>query len=136
MRDDPKEYDKLPQEEKQAVQYWISKAIKPATKEASSSSYGLKHDYEHESGIYISNAEFKGAMLAAGYAPNNESGQNWLFNINKTYDNRRLPHDWDQRKEARQAPMFRIHLIGEPDEELTRLATIAKQVARDSQHKA
>lgn len=45
------------------------------------SSYGLKHDYEHESGIYVTNGEFKGSMLAAGHKPEDEKELNWYFKI-------------------------------------------------------
>jgi hypothetical protein len=127
MTDDPKEYNALSPEEQQVVQYWISKAIRPANSVASSSSYGLKHDYEHESMRYLTNGQFKGAMLSAGYTPVNERAQNWLFKIRPTYDKRRIPHDVSSQIEAGGLPTFRINLMGEPDKELQRLITLVKQ---------
>jgi len=121
MIDDHSEYDSLSAEAKQAVQYWISKAIHSANRIASSSSYGLKHDYERESKHYLSNGEFKGAMLAAGYTPVNKDEKNWLFKIRPTYDKRHIPHDSSSQSTASGLPTFRINLMGEPDEELHRL---------------
>jgi len=40
----------------------------------------LKHRCENAAGgFYISNGQFKGAMLAAGYVPIDSSDRNWHF---------------------------------------------------------
>lgn len=48
-------------------------------------SYELKHLAENKSGIasYISNADFKFAMLAAGFKIDSPNKQNWCFNISE-----------------------------------------------------
>ncbi len=65
QKDHPRVYDTLSQEEREALQYWIEHAIQPALKaDEHYSSYGLKHEYERETKLYVSHAQFKGAMLA------------------------------------------------------------------------
>ncbi len=82
QKDHPRAYDTLSQEEKEALQYWIEHAIRPATKaDDHYSSYGLKHEYERETKLYVSNAQFKGAMLIAGYRPTEKGEQSWHFMI-------------------------------------------------------
>lgn len=51
MADDPKECETLILEVQQAVQYWISKAIRPANSIGKSDSYGLKHHFAFEPNI-------------------------------------------------------------------------------------
>lgn len=82
QRDHPRAYDTLSPQEKETLQYWIEHAIQPATKvDDDYSSYGLKHEYERETKLYVSNAQFKGAMLVAGYLPTKISEQSWHFKI-------------------------------------------------------
>src|SRR5947209_18305689 len=99
----PSEYDTLSQEEKETLQYWIAHAIRPAPKaDEHHSSYGLKHDYERETNVFVSNAQFKGAMLVAGYLPIVPDEQNWQFQIQPTYDERSFSPDVArQNKKAR-----------------------------------
>jgi hypothetical protein len=45
-------------------------------------SYTLKHQFEHWSlGFYITNDQFKGAMLKSGYKVYNPEDLNWNFNV-------------------------------------------------------
>lgn len=46
-------------------------------------SYGLKHILEHDTGIYLTNNEFKDAMLICGYEPVNPQELNWTYCISK-----------------------------------------------------
>src|SRR5260221_3125627 len=49
QKDHPHAYEALSQEEREALQYWIERAIQPALKaDEGHSSYGLKHEYERE----------------------------------------------------------------------------------------
>src|SRR5829696_7284482 len=76
-------YDNLCPVEQAALLEWIRLAIKPAKTVAPSTSYGIKHDFE-KAGFYITNGQFKGAMLAAGYTPANPNELNWEFRIRPT----------------------------------------------------
>lgn len=49
-----------------------------------SSSYGMKHIFENSpTGFYVSNGQFKGAMLMAGFIPVNPHELNWNYKIDK-----------------------------------------------------
>lgn len=78
--DQPTEYDRLSDLEKTALQAWIQSSIRPAGRYNASTSYGLKHRFEAV-GFYITNGAFKGAMVAAGYKPRDETAHNWQFKI-------------------------------------------------------
>lgn len=79
--DDPIEFERLSPAERAALLLWITLAVRPAAKRHYHTSYGLKHDYQRDSGLYVVNGAFKGAMVAAGYKPTHTPDQNWLFRI-------------------------------------------------------
>src|SRR5438045_9740629 len=94
QKDHPQSYDALSQEEREALQYWIERAIQPALKaDERHSSYGLKHEYERETKVYVSHAQFKGAMLIAGYLPTEKGEQNWQFKIKPTDNEKGISHE-------------------------------------------
>lgn len=48
-------------------------------------SYHIKHIFSSSLlGFYISNGQFKGGMIIAGYRSNNMNNQNWYFNIKQS----------------------------------------------------
>ena len=68
---------------------WIHYHISPATKTCTRySSYSLKHMVENDIGYYITNNQFKDAMLLCGYQPVNANETNWLFKIKLDRANR------------------------------------------------
>lgn len=74
-------------EVKKAVDGWIGKNIRTAKKILRGrTSYGMKHILEHDTGIYLTNNEFKDAMLLAGYSPVNPGELNWRYRIVLTRD--------------------------------------------------
>ena len=44
-------------------------------------SYGMKHLMEHDLGLYLTNNEFKDAMLLSGYKPVDPNELNWRYRI-------------------------------------------------------
>lgn len=108
----PEAYDQLRPLEKEILTYWIEHAICGAVRYSKRSSYGIKHDFERE-GFYITNGQFKGAMLAAGYQPKSTRELNWIFKITPCKD-LSLPSDdpgWfrigkDQPKHQRYADLL------------------------------
>src|SRR2546429_3909685 len=115
QKDPPRVYDTLSQEAREVLQYWIEHAIQPALKaDEHYSSYGLKHEYERETKLYVSHAQFKGAMLVAGYLPTEKGEQNWHFKIKPTYDVS------SQNKRTR-LPAYRSTPQGEQDPQLDAL---------------
>lgn len=76
----PSEYAKLPEGEKATLQAWIREKLFPASSPGRYSSYGLKHTFQNsDGGSYVTNGQFKGAMLVAGYEPLNRYDLNWMF---------------------------------------------------------
>lgn len=61
--------------------YWIdNNLIKTKTIQKRHSSYGLKHIFEKsENGFYITNEEFKGAMITCNFNAD-KNNINWFFN--------------------------------------------------------
>ncbi len=79
---DPESFKDLGLREQGAVLRWIYKTFEPAvsTRSCPCFSYGLKHWFGNEchgdlagwrnsEGFYITNGQFKGAMIVAGYEP-------------------------------------------------------------------
>jgi hypothetical protein len=77
--DTPEYYSTLRPDFQEALDNWISNNIKPAKTWWNRSSYGLKHDFERDTEIYVTNGQFKGAMLKAGYEPEFYDELNWGF---------------------------------------------------------
>ncbi len=75
----PSEYAKLPEDEKAALQAWIREKLVPASSPGRYSSYGLKHTFQDsDGGSYVTNGQFKGAMLVAGFGPLDKYDLNWI----------------------------------------------------------
>lgn len=53
-------------------------------------SYGMKHWLEDAVGCYISNNQFKDAMLSLGFEPSDYSELNWCFKVKPTPELRRF----------------------------------------------
>ena len=74
----------LPDEEQAAVMKWISDNIR-AIRSVNDrhSSYGIKHILEHDTGIYLTNNQFKHGMMLGGYEPVDPSELNWKYRISE-----------------------------------------------------
>lgn len=46
-------------------------------------SYGLKHILQQQNGTYLTNGQFKGAMILSGFEVKNIEDINWIFNISE-----------------------------------------------------
>lgn len=79
--DEPERFNELSPAEQELVVAWIRAVMKPAKTLHRVTSYGLKHFFEWEVGLYICNGAMKGAMVAAGYQPTNPSEQNTCYRI-------------------------------------------------------
>ncbi len=72
------------QEQIDIICNWIQENIYPRkTPLNSHTSYGIKHLLEANTGIYLTNNEFKDAMLLCGYEPVNPNELNWTYCISK-----------------------------------------------------
>ena len=72
------------QEKIDVVMNWIVENISPRkTPMTDCTSYGIKHLLERDTHIYLTNNEFKDAMLQAGYKPVDPDELNWCYCISK-----------------------------------------------------
>jgi hypothetical protein len=72
----------LPQDEMDKVLNWIKEKILPRkTVYSCITSYGLKHILDRDIGIYLTNNQFKDAMMMCGYKPKDANELNWHYFI-------------------------------------------------------
>ena len=84
-RFDDKLFTDLSSDEQHSVMQWIHQHCRGIqTENKKHTSYGLKHMLEGDTGIYMTNNQFKHAMLIAGFKPVNERMLNWTFRISET----------------------------------------------------
>ena len=83
IRDQPEHLHQLSGREQQVLTDWCKdNFISRKTPTPQHSSYGLKHRFEAaENGFYITNGQFKGAMLKAGFKPVDRRVLNWIYCI-------------------------------------------------------
>ena len=71
-------------EQQETVLNWIKNGIiARKTENRHHSSYGLKHYLQNETGIYVTNNQFKDAMMICGYYPKDPNELNWHYGISK-----------------------------------------------------
>ena len=66
---DPMDFLRLSEYEQQDLLDWIECAFDLDEAVYTASSYALKHQYEQDTGYYITNGQFKGAMIQYGHEP-------------------------------------------------------------------
>ena len=80
------------QEEQKVVLNWIRENFIPSEKHYRNiTSYSLKHALEHSTGIYLTNNQFKDAMMMCGYNPVDCNWLNWEYCISKKSPALNLP---------------------------------------------
>lgn len=73
-----------PKEEQEIVMAWIRENFIPRkTVLYGNTSYGLKHILQHDTNIYLTNNEFKDAMLQCGFEPSDPDELNWHYRISR-----------------------------------------------------
>lgn len=83
----PEDFENLSDEQKEILVKWIPFYLGRADRFYKKlSSYDLKDLFEKSpQGFYITNGQFKGAMLTAEYSVADKKALNWHFNISKLY---------------------------------------------------
>ena len=82
--DRPESWKDLDAETQDALCEWIKKNIIPRkTGNRWHTSYGLKHIFEHDTGNYVYNGQFKAAMELCGFEAVNRDDQNWYYCISE-----------------------------------------------------
>lgn len=70
-------------EERETVLNWLYWNLIPSEKTTIGNSYGMKHVLQDRTRIYMTNNQFKEAMLQAGYYPKNPTALNWTFHLKR-----------------------------------------------------
>ena len=71
-----------PKEEQETALRWILENIKPRkTVLRERTSYGIKHILQRDCNLYLTNNQFKDAMLLSGYEPTDPNELNWHYCI-------------------------------------------------------
>lgn len=84
MKQDTARFRELPQEFQEKALIWIRANVFPGKKPLlDTSSYGMKHILEYRTGIYMTNNQFKEAMLLCGFFPVDKERLNWCYRISK-----------------------------------------------------
>jgi hypothetical protein len=78
--DPPFEFNQLSAREKAALLAWVDYALMPAARYGHNS-YTLKHYFEEESGLYVSNGCMKGVLLKAGYKPKDSKERSPIYKV-------------------------------------------------------
>lgn len=74
----------IDEKEQEIVFNWIDKNIMPRKTELDTRTiYGIKHLLEQDTGIYLTNNQFKDAMMHCRYMPVNPNELNWTYRISK-----------------------------------------------------
>lgn len=74
----------LTQEEQETALRWIRENIKPRkTPLRYRSSYGIKHILQSDEKLYLTNNQFKHAMMLSGYEPVDPNALNWTYRISE-----------------------------------------------------
>ena len=78
------EFDALPAEQQQYLVNWCSSLSKIKSFNDHRSSYGLKHIFSSSEGaFYVTNGQFKAAMVKAGFSHKPIDSRNWIFNVSE-----------------------------------------------------
>lgn len=73
-----------PKDVQEKVFHWIRENIKPIkSPNYGRSSYGIKHILQADTNIYLTNNEFKDAMMICGFCPVNPNDVNWFYRISQ-----------------------------------------------------
>ncbi|HHK1007283.1 TPA: hypothetical protein ACQOAQ_001328 [Streptococcus pyogenes] len=78
--DHPKGFLELSKDKQEKLLHWCKQLEKTKTYKNGHTSYGLKHKFEYrKNGFYVTNGQFKGAMLLADFKPKDKNELNWVF---------------------------------------------------------
>lgn len=82
--EDPKLFSDLSQDDQAICINWVHENVYPRkTINTAHTSYGMKHYLQHDTGIYLTNNQFKHLMLVCGYKPRDERKLNWQYCVSE-----------------------------------------------------
>jgi len=98
----PDRFYDMKQELQEIAIEWVQKNLRPADRPLHGvSSYGLKHVLHSDIKLYMTNGEFKGAMLACGFKPVKPKEWNWYFRLDKRSPGLNLYRDVSTRETSK-----------------------------------
>lgn len=116
---EPENYETLSVPDKAILQQWIQLTMQPTSRWHPETSLSLKHEFEEDTGISVSNGQFKGGMRAAGYEPSDRFTMNWAFKI--------LPRCPHRKQVPSPHPSRRFALCTLTEQEQQHFAMLIKQ---------
>lgn len=95
---DSDEFEKLSPRQQKVLLSWCEQFTKIKAINSKRSSYGMKHIFESsKDGFYVTNGQFKGAMLKAGFKYKSQPyNPNWHFNISEKSISRYIEMELNQ----------------------------------------
>ena len=82
---DTKRLDSIAPNIQEKIFAWIKANVSPSQKIfMGTNSYSMKHVLEKRTGLYMTNNQYKEAMLRCGFFPVDSQELNWLYRILKT----------------------------------------------------
>ena len=86
LAEDTRRLNSIPPETQEKIFVWIKANVFPSEGSVlmESSSYGMKHVLEDRMGLYMTNNQFKEAMLRCGFFPIDSQWLNWYYKILKS----------------------------------------------------
>lgn len=83
-QDPPSEFEELNADQKRILLNWCDLITPIQSFNQKHTSYGLKHIFSNSlDGFYITNGQFKGAMLKLGFKVKDDTQLNWIFNVSE-----------------------------------------------------
>lgn len=132
------QFERMAPEKQAQILAWIRETFAPSEHRCRLGSYVLKHHFERDA-FYVTNGQFKGAMLAAGHDPVDPNERNWVFQVTlpPSYGWACAPTDDRARREneaqrqrheprvyvlfAERAGLFKIGIAGDVEKRLRQL---------------
>lgn len=92
--DHPYDFENLAPLQQEVLIHWVKFNLGRSERYyKKASSYTLKHYFEQSpEGFYVTNGQFKGAMLAADYTVKNTAEKNWYFKVSPFFVERLEKH--------------------------------------------
>ena len=79
--DSPEMFKELDEDDRVKLLAWIRGKYEIGDEAFEKTTYGLKHDFQRETGIFVFNGAFKGALVHLNFEPVDPLEQNWHFKM-------------------------------------------------------
>lgn len=81
---DERSFSDIKGEKREIVKEWVSYWLIPGNRVwKKADTYSLKHRLQYDTTVYLTNNQFKEALILCGLTPNSPEGEDWYFKIDK-----------------------------------------------------